>query len=98
MCVCVCARESGRESESEGDCAMCLLNEELVDCDLWSQNKHEAVADEELFWPLKNCIPESFWHHLKLCWNNLKSLNLCPQIFLCEDELTLLHLHMHPYT
>lgn len=27
---------------------MCLLNEELVDCDLWSQNKHEAVADEEL--------------------------------------------------
>lgn len=50
--MCVCAkhieRESRRESESEGDCAMCLLNEELVDCDLWSQNKHEAVADEEL--------------------------------------------------
>lgn len=27
---------------------MCL-NEEWVDCDLWRQNKHEALADEELF-------------------------------------------------
>lgn len=35
-------------------------------------------------WPLKSSMPESFWHHLKLGWNNLKILifmwYLWPQI------------------
>lgn len=52
MCVCVdecvflyCYKETEREREN-----VCIQrpNEESVDCDLLRQNKHEALADEEL--------------------------------------------------